>query len=907
MRKIRGLLAALFSVCLIIAFNSMIIRADGEVATLTHGSTVTPCESLYDAVEAAVDGDTITLLDDITLTTTLTIDKAITFDTNGKTITGASNNGVINITSSGVTVTGGGTITGSNTSYVVSVAPSTTEAVTLDGISVLNTGAIAIQVGYVSSTDRGSVYITDCDTVGSTNAINVSGANCDVYLSGGNHYGKTAGKVLEVVGGDTSEENVCRFVVTGDTRIGMPASDSAYPVRGMDADTCPYAGFHYVTEKKGTDTYWLITNDPQYTDNSTVVIYEATVEDENIEWYLTLEEAIAAAGEDQTVVLQTNFNAETVAARTITVTKKVTINMNGKSIIAEADSGVIPFVTDSNNADLTLFNESGAITIKGDLMALYAKRGAITIEFNTGRNNLQTCSQDAGTVVGIIDGTVSITGRAKMITFSSCSTFIDIEGTGSANISPSNLNVTVSGTALKIGDGAVEFNTSTSYTLTAGASPAIQIENGTLTAGTLNAGSTSVATGLQITGSAVVNWANGSITAGETAVICAGNGAQLDIGATIRGGTSYGIVLYPSGSSAQADILIHSATVSGGPGALFNGGYPASDIMLAAGTYSCTSGTPFDETTVTIASGYALTKQSNTTWVIAGAANVGHSLTLEGDIGLNYYFELPADAAGQTLNATVSVNGGAETAVTVQPLDPPRTEGGHTYTHRVKFNVAPKDYDDEITVNLYSSNSSTRILRASNTYSVKAYCQATTGTGALGDLISATQTYCACAAAYFDGAAWPSGVPASASIDPDMVSFNPSEASRLSAYLADHGIPLQLYGSSLVLETTTEYRIYFRITDPEADISRIGIKVDGVSTQLVRVQGTNYCYVAITNIASSHLSDKHNIVFDGISNATRVTPIDYINQNLQGNDNDLKRLLVALWNYYNASAAYFGT
>lgn len=74
-RLLCGLLAVLMALML---FPAGTVKADDEVAQITKGGVTTPYATLDDAIAAAEDGDTIVLLDNATVSTTL--DKSITID-----------------------------------------------------------------------------------------------------------------------------------------------------------------------------------------------------------------------------------------------------------------------------------------------------------------------------------------------------------------------------------------------------------------------------------------------------------------------------------------------------------------------------------------------------------------------------------------------------------------------------------------------------------------------------------------------------------------------------------------------------------------------------------------------------------------------------------------------------------
>lgn len=164
--------------------TALLTMLSGDVATvaatvsLTSNGSTTTYSSLASAVSAAQAGAVITLLDNVTLTETLFITKAITLDLNGHTITSqissATNNSVIFINAAGLTVTiKNGAIqpkTEQNVIWAYRVGALSLEDMVIDGYT------IALALNYSNSTDSMNVQITDSTLITPT-------ANCyGIYL-----------------------------------------------------------------------------------------------------------------------------------------------------------------------------------------------------------------------------------------------------------------------------------------------------------------------------------------------------------------------------------------------------------------------------------------------------------------------------------------------------------------------------------------------------------------------------------------------------------------------------------------------------------------------------------------------------------------------------------------------------
>ena len=97
----RKLLSVLLTLCLAFSLLPTAALAEGEGAQTNDVAQIgsTKYASLADAIAAAEDGNTVTLLADVnTPETSYTISKSLTIDLNGKTVTGSGYDGVFSIT-----------------------------------------------------------------------------------------------------------------------------------------------------------------------------------------------------------------------------------------------------------------------------------------------------------------------------------------------------------------------------------------------------------------------------------------------------------------------------------------------------------------------------------------------------------------------------------------------------------------------------------------------------------------------------------------------------------------------------------------------------------------------------------------------------------------------------------------
>ena len=229
--------------------NVVITTSNGETPKVTDvaasiGNLV--YADLVSAINAATDGETITLLRDVTANITVPADKNITLDLNGKVLTGALNEQGINVLDT-IKVDGGSLTVkdstagqpvvdaGMNVTYqsgaVKNIAP-TVKPYT-QAISVVNGGKLVLENGTIYSEDSDGIYVS-----GEGSSLTMNGgyvySNDNGYGIGGNvkatlniHGGVVVADDNAAVGGNGSlGQGDTTFNITGGTMIGH-MSDTA--------------------------------------------------------------------------------------------------------------------------------------------------------------------------------------------------------------------------------------------------------------------------------------------------------------------------------------------------------------------------------------------------------------------------------------------------------------------------------------------------------------------------------------------------------------------------------------------------------------------------------------------------------------------------------------------------------
>lgn len=315
---------------------------------------------------------------------------------------------------------------------------------------------------------------------------------------------------------------------------------------------------------------------------------------------------------------------------------------------------------------------------------------------------------------------------------------------------------------------------------------------------------------------------------------------------------------------------------------------------------------------------------------------VKHSISLNGNIGVNFYIELPdgENADDYTIGYTFRN----------EIVEPVALAGFYDdETEKYKFTVgadAPQ-MTDAVTAVLYKNGSPVD----SDVYKVVDYSKAVKDlddnvitddgyyVGDLKQLVREMLNYGAKAQAYFadkDYADAVNPVSAADSIDdPTLVNHPTVTDAQLAAAitgtstelyadapvdadLAPYG--LKYYGTSAVLDSQTALRIYFSVTDPDLfDTYRDNITFGFRNEAVAPVNATEsgrYVYVEYSNIAAAELDDVVTLKING-SPVIRYSVMDYLRkalndaQNKVVPDTAMIDLVTAMYYYNQAADAFF--
>ncbi len=261
----------------------------------------------------------------------------------------------------------------------------------------------------------------------------------------------------------------------------------------------------------------------------------------------------------------------------------------------------------------------------------------------------------------------------------------------------------------------------------------------------------------------------------------------------------------------------------------------------------------------------------------------GHSLTLDGQIGVNFFIRLN-DSVLEDKDAYVLLTTQDETEQVLVSEAPVRTIEDVTY-YVFTCRVAPREINSDVTAQLFLSNGKTGTEYG---YSVSAYAEAVENsaeTPEAKELIGAMMNYGLSAETFFEGGTVP---------EPE----EKVEASELAAYapetVSDLPAGISYMGSSLVLQSTITIRHYFTAEDPAAAAAYGLTEAD-----------TPGCYYAeVTNIAAQDLAETQTYTIGGCT--IKYSPMSYVYSVLNSKhiSANLRNLVQSLYLYYTASDSY---
>lgn len=375
----------------------------GDVAAIGEKGYAT----LQAALDAVADGDTIQLLENIDLTDTVTIasgsTKSFILDLNGKTLNGGN---AIAIQHNGGTLTvddteGEGKVTsmvadgtihlnGGSLVIISGTVENTNTSKSCAAVSNNNSGSVLVNGGTVTAPgsygfgianhSTSSVSVSDGTVSSGFHAI-INNSNGKVSISGGEVkltgssagqaianmwdgevsvssgvvdggkgtgiYNDSTGKIVIPSGSPIIKGETCAMDIAPDlsdyTNVEITASTEYSGLPTTAYDEGAIATYKYLTLAEGG----TVTNVAQIGSTS----------------YLTLQAAIDAAVDGQTVTLLANITADSgISAVVLATDKEITLNLNGYTISGSSES-VSTILINTSGATLTIEDSAGGGTV----------------------------------------------------------------------------------------------------------------------------------------------------------------------------------------------------------------------------------------------------------------------------------------------------------------------------------------------------------------------------------------------------------------------------------------------------------------------------------------------------------------------------------------------------------------
>ena len=382
-------------------------------------------ESLTEAVAAAEDGQTVTLLADAA--EDVVISKSITLDLGGKTLTN-TNAGKATISVTGGTVTvKNGNVMGGTGYYNIEVTKEGSNAnLTLTDVTATagNTGSSMID-NYGTLTITSGTYTGGLDTVKNEPSakLNITGGtftltkgNSDGFTGVVFNYGEltiSGGEFVQsdknapygqaqVIHTDKSGSAAPSTVITGGTFKNLCTRSPAWTVREMNAAAGATKASGGTFNKNILEAYCAAGFIPTKNADGTYGVkeghYVAAVGSKK---YETLADAIRLATKGKTITLLADVEQNTQLA----INKSITLDLNGKTIRNTVDiwgdkANAILSIT--NGAKVTITGNGTIDAKENDCYTINVVKGDLTIENGTFYGN--------GSVVQVEEGTLSVKG-----------------------------------------------------------------------------------------------------------------------------------------------------------------------------------------------------------------------------------------------------------------------------------------------------------------------------------------------------------------------------------------------------------------------------------------------------------------------------------------------------------------
>ena len=277
---------------------------------------------------------------------------------------------------------------------------------------------------------------------------------------------------------------------------------------------------------------------------------------------------------------------------------------------------------------------------------------------------------------------------------------------------------------------------------------------------------------------------------------------------------------------------------------------------------------------------------------------VGATLSLKGDISLNFYVKLSEKIlSDETAYMQFTVGG---TTRTVALSDGILDESDGSYRFSVAMNA--KNMGDAVIAQVYNEDGA---VGASKTLSIKDYADyaiKNSNKGQLVKLMKAMLNYGAAAQIEF-------GYNLDNLVNADLDDADKVKPGTVDVGAFQHTITgtedgIQITSASLLLQSETKIRIYFTLAEGKS-VEDYTFTIDGKTVAPVKAANGEY-YLEKANVAAKDLDSVYTFQLGGLT--LTYSGMSYINQvqNHSSNDVNLMNLAKTLYEYCQAANVYFG-
>ena len=336
--------------------------------------------------------------------------------------------------------------------------------------------------------------------------------------------------------------------------------------------------------------------------------------------------------------------------------------------------------------------------------------------------------------------------------------------------------------------------------------------------------------------------------------------------------------------------------------------YVQNDRILDNGWYPQSGGNHVVNYVEAGATTVTLTTNNTDYWpvTVAGVEGIkGYSISLDGDIGVNFYV-FADDASAAKLIVEQSGKDDAELDLG-NAIDDGSLKSG---CYKVTARVAAKEMTDNLDVSLISGET----VIDSTQVTVKEYAELlqndSTSSDNLKALLNAMLVYGGAAQRQFNYNVNNPASTAAPSTEISGLQGNSRDDDVVNDIKTAWG--LNYYGATLILESEVSYRLYFTKTaDYDEAAAKPGVSCSIQACDLVWKDAGSYVYLEIKNIPAAATLENIKLWMEvkGVQEWPQFGTYNvgaYISYQLEHGDDNLKAVVAALYWYAKAAETYFG-